>query len=61
MRAVEFLNEQQLDELNWRAPVAAAGIIGGVAGGLATQNKPPEPQAQVAPAEKPAPLQCGPR
>ena len=55
MRAVEFLNEQQLDELNWRAPVAAAGIIGGVAGGLATQNKPPEPQAQVAPAEKPAP------
>ena len=32
MRAIEFLNEQQLDELNWRAPAAAAGIAGAVAG-----------------------------
>jgi putative chitinase len=55
MRAHEFVVEQDLEELNWRAPVAAAGIAGAVAGGLATHNKPPEPQAQVAPAEKSAP------
>lgn len=48
MRAVEFANSQQLDELNWRAPVAAAGFAGAVAGGMATHNPlPPEPTAQV--------------
>lgn len=55
MRACEFIVEQQLDEINWRAPVAAAGIAGAVAGGMATHNPQPEPQAQVAPAEKSAP------
>jgi putative chitinase len=56
MRAAEFLPEQQLDELNWRAPAAAAGIAGAIGGGLATHNsQPTEPVAQVAPAEKSAP------
>ena len=56
MRAAEFLPEQQLDELNWRAPAAAAGIAGAIGGGLATHNpEPTEPVAQVAPAEKSAP------
>lgn len=56
MRAIEFLNEQQLDELNWRAPAAAAGIAGAVAGGLATHNPPPvEPVAQVMQVPTPTP------
>lgn len=55
MRAHEFLSEQQLSELNWRAPVAALGIAGGVAGGMATHNPQPEPQAQVMQVDAPTP------
>lgn len=56
MRAHEFLNEQQLDELNWRAPVAAAGIAGAVAGGMATHNpQPTQPAAQVMQVDNPTP------
>jgi len=56
MRAAEFLPEQQLDEINWRAPVAAAGIAGAIGGGLATHNpQPVEPAAQVMQIDNPAP------
>lgn len=56
MRAHEFLNEQQLNEVNWRAPVAAAGIAGAVASGMATHNpEPTEPQAQVMQVDTPIP------
>jgi len=57
MRASEFVDEQQLNELNWRAPAAAAGIAGAVAGGLATHNPPPvEPAAQVMQVPTPKPV-----
>ena len=57
MRAAEFATEQQLNEINWRAPVAAAGIAGAIGGGLATHNpQPQEPVAQVMQIDNPAPV-----
>ena len=57
MRAAEFATEQHLNEINWRAPVAAAGIAGAIGGGLATHNpQPQEPVAQVMQIDNPAPV-----